>query len=86
MPSVIVYLILIIVGFIFQLLLQGPTRIIIDMIIGIISGFCLTTFSTFLPLMFVVGIMIRMLIGGYWNCFVLMVLYIAAGGLIGFVI
>jgi len=85
MPSVIIYPILIIIGFVFQLLLQGPSRMIVDMIVGIISGFCLITFSTFLPLMFGIGMMVRIMIGGYWVCVVLMILYILAGVSIGFV-
>ena len=58
---------------------------IIDIIIGIISGFSLIVFSTFLPLAFAIGIMMRMMIGGYWICVVLMIVYVGAGVLIGFV-
>lgn len=73
-------------GLVFQSLLHGASRMLIDAFLGFLGGLISGMTGNYIPLSFVLGCLGRMLIGGYIICVVLMMVYIGFGFFVGYYI
>ncbi|MBD3155483.1 MAG: hypothetical protein GF368_02405 [Candidatus Aenigmarchaeota archaeon] len=73
-------------GLVFQSLLHGASRMLIDAFLGFLGGLISGVTGNYIPLSFVLGCFGRMVIGGYIVCIVLMAVYIGFGFFVGYYI
>ncbi len=72
------------IGLVFQMLLHGPSRMLISAFAGFTGGLVAGMFGNYIPLSFALGCLGRMIIGWYVFCIVLMIVYIGVGFVIGY--
>ncbi len=73
-------------GIIFQSLLHGASRMMIDAFIGFLGGLIAGITGNYILLSFSFGLLGRMIVGGYVMCIVLMWVYIGVGFGVGYFI
>jgi len=71
-------------GLVFQMLLHGPSRMLISAFAGFTGGLVAGIFGNYILLTFALGCLGRMLIGWYVMCIVLMIVYIGVGFAVGY--
>jgi hypothetical protein len=86
MTNFVLLIIVFLVGIVFQSLLHGASRMLIDAFLGFLGGLISGITGNYISLSFVLGCLGRMIIGGYVMCILLMIVYIGFGFLIGYYI
>ncbi len=73
-------------GIVFQSIIHGPSRMLIDAILGFLGGLITGFVGNFILLSFALGCLARIILGRYVMCIVLMIVYISAGFVVGYYI
>ncbi len=80
------YVLLAIVGLIFQSVLPGRIRMFLIYPLSFVFGFSSNQFSNFMPLAFGFGMSARAAVGQYWMCFILEIFLLIAGFAVAFLV
>jgi len=84
MTNFVSLIIVFLAGIVFQSLLHGASRMLIDAFLGFLGGLISGITGNYVPLSFALGCLGRMIIGGYVMCILLMAIYIGFGFVVGY--